>query len=306
MKVSDHLTALAEAIIAKAVAIAWSHTVARFGAPEGASEEEKGFAVIAYGKAGGLELGYNSDLDLVFVHNRDGDSYTQGEKSISSRQFYLKLAQRLMHLFNTKTLSGPLYELDTRLRPEGNSGLLAINLESFYQYQLQQAWTWEHQALVRARMVLGQQDMLERFAAIRAQILTQCRDAQKLKGDIVAMREKMRSHLDKTTATEFDLKQGRGGITDIEFLSQYLVLQHSHNFAALAQYSDNIRILQHASAAGVITEEVQQQLTKAYCFYRDTYHYQCLNGGTRYIDKTLCQQHIATVTAAWQSFFADH
>ena len=306
MKVSDHLTALAEAIIAKAVAIAWSHTVARFGAPEGASEEEKGFAVIAYGKAGGLELGYNSDLDLVFVHNRDGDSYTQGEKSISSRQFYLKLAQRLMHLFNTKTLSGPLYELDTRLRPEGNSGLLAINLESFYQYQLQQAWTWEHQALVRARMVLGQQDMLERFAAIRAQILTQCRDAQKLKDDIVAMREKMRSHLDKTTATEFDLKQGRGGITDIEFLSQYLVLQHSHNFAALAQYSDNIRILQHASAAGVITEEVQQQLTKAYCFYRDTYHYQCLNGGTRYIDKTLCQQHIATVTAAWQSFFADH
>ncbi|TMP71333.1 bifunctional glutamine synthetase adenylyltransferase/deadenyltransferase, partial [Pseudoalteromonas ruthenica] len=155
----------------------------------------KGFAVIAYGKAGGLELGYDSDLDLVFVHNRDGDSDTDGVKSISSRQFYLKLAQRLMHLFNTKTASGILYELDTRLRPEGNSGLLAINLESYFNYQQTQAWTWEHQALVRARMVLAEPSMQQRFDEIRKTILRQRRDKGKLQQDVSQMREKMRAHL---------------------------------------------------------------------------------------------------------------
>lgn len=123
MKVSDHLTALAEAIVEQAVNIAWHACVERFGQPVNTSEQEKGFAVIAYGKTGGFEVGYDSDLDLVFVHNHDGSSYTDGDKSIDSRQFYLKLAQRLMHLFNTRTASGILYELDTRLRPEGASRL---------------------------------------------------------------------------------------------------------------------------------------------------------------------------------------
>ena len=127
--------------------------------PPNTDNEHKGFAVIAYGKTGGFEVGYDSDLDLVFVHNHDGSSQTNGDKAIDSRQFYLKLAQRLMHLFNTRTASGILYELDTRLRPEGASGLLAINLESFNHYQQTQAWTWEHQALVRARIILGQNEL---------------------------------------------------------------------------------------------------------------------------------------------------
>lgn len=304
MKVSDHLTALAEAIIAKAVDIAWGHMVARFGAPEGATIEEKGFAVIAYGKAGGYELGYNSDLDLVFVHNRDGESQTQGDKAISSRQFYMKLAQRLMHLFNTKTLSGMLYELDTRLRPEGNSGLLAINLESFYQYQLEQAWTWEHQALVRARMVLGESKMAARFEEIRHAILMQQRDVPKLAEDVRNMREKMRAHLNQDSDSHFDLKQGIGGMTDIEFISQYIVLRYSSQYPALCTYPDNIRILEQAGEVEVIDSDEMEHLISAYCLFRDQYHFNSLNQLGRVVGREAFDQHAQQVTQVWQRVLA--
>jgi glutamate-ammonia-ligase adenylyltransferase len=284
-KVSNHLTALAEAIISQAVDLAWQQMSVRYGKPEGASEAEKGFAVIAYGKAGGLELGYDSDLDLVFVHNRDGDSDTDGIKSISSRQFYLKLAQRLMHLFNTKTASGILYELDTRLRPEGNSGLLAINLESYFNYQQTQAWTWEHQALVRARMVLAEPCMQQRFDEIRKCILQQERDDEVLRQDVFKMREKMRAHLSQDSELHFDLKQGVGGMTDIEFIAQYLVLSHSHQLNALASYTDNIRIFEYAAISGILTKEHKQLLTDAYCLYRDSYHQQSLDQQGRCVAK---------------------
>ncbi|TMP41558.1 bifunctional [glutamate--ammonia ligase]-adenylyl-L-tyrosine phosphorylase/[glutamate--ammonia-ligase] adenylyltransferase [Pseudoalteromonas citrea] len=284
--VSNHLTALAEAIINQAVDLAWQQMKTRYGKPTGATEAEKGFAVIAYGKAGGLELGYDSDLDLVFVHNRDGDSDTDGIKSISSRQFYLKLAQRLMHLFNTKTASGILYELDTRLRPEGNSGLLAINLESYFNYQQTQAWTWEHQALVRARMVLAEPSMQQRFDEIRNSILRQRRDKDKLQQDVSQMREKMRAHLSQDSDQLFDLKQGRGGMTDIEFIAQYLVLSYSHNLNELTRYTDNIRIFEYAEQGGILNEEEKQLLTDAYCLYRDSYHQQSLDQQGRCVAKS--------------------
>ncbi|KAF7771972.1 glutamate-ammonia-ligase adenylyltransferase [Pseudoalteromonas citrea] len=285
-QVSNHLTALAESIIAQAVDLAWQQMKTRYGKPTGATEAEKGFAVIAYGKAGGLELGYDSDLDLVFVHNRDGDSDTDGVKSISSRQFYLKLAQRLMHLFNTKTASGILYELDTRLRPEGNSGLLAINLESYFNYQQTQAWTWEHQALVRARMVLAEPSMQLRFDEIRNCILRQARDSEKLRDDVSQMREKMRLHLSQDSDSLFDLKQGRGGMTDIEFVAQFLVLNHSHHSNELTRYTDNIRIFEYAERDGILTQEEKQLLTDAYCLYRDSYHQQSLDQQGRCVTKT--------------------
>ncbi|WP_440054049.1 bifunctional [glutamate--ammonia ligase]-adenylyl-L-tyrosine phosphorylase/[glutamate--ammonia-ligase] adenylyltransferase [Pseudoalteromonas sp. T1lg65] len=299
MKVSDHLTALAEAIIAKSVDIAWLHMVARYGAPDNTCADNKGFAVIAYGKAGGYELGYNSDLDLVFVHNSDGSGETNGEKSISSRQFYLKLAQRLMHLFNTNTLSGILYELDTRLRPEGNSGLLAINIESYYQYQLEQAWTWEHQALVRARMVVGNDELKQRFSAIRNDILQLERDSEKLRTDIVSMREKMRNHLDSSSDTQFDLKQGAGGITDIEFLSQYLVLRYAHQYPQLTEYPDNIRILECAANLSVLSATELQSLVTTYCGLREVYHLQSLNGLGRTLPREQLAEDIQQVEKIW-------
>ncbi|MCG7549412.1 bifunctional [glutamate--ammonia ligase]-adenylyl-L-tyrosine phosphorylase/[glutamate--ammonia-ligase] adenylyltransferase [Pseudoalteromonas sp. Of7M-16] len=303
MKVSDHLTALAESIVAKAVDIAWGQMISRYGAPQGTSNEAKGFAVIAYGKAGGFELGYDSDLDLVFVHNSDGQSKTVGERSISSRQFYLKLAQRLMHLFNTRTLSGILYELDTRLRPEGNSGLLAINIESYYQYLQQQAWTWEHQALVRARMIVGEEVLVKRFHTIRHDILCQKRSTNELKDDIVKMREKMRQHLSKDSTSEFDLKQGAGGMTDIEFLAQYLVLACAFDYPALTRYSDNIRIFELASKESVISTQSQSTLTQAYCQLREHYHLNSLNGKGKTVNAKLLAEQSDDVREIWQAYF---
>ncbi|MBQ4813506.1 bifunctional [glutamate--ammonia ligase]-adenylyl-L-tyrosine phosphorylase/[glutamate--ammonia-ligase] adenylyltransferase [Pseudoalteromonas luteoviolacea] len=302
MKVSDHLTALAESIVSKAVDIAWAQMVARYGYPEGTCANAKGFAVIAYGKGGGFELGYDSDLDLVFVHNCDGSSKTVGDKSISSRQFYLKLAQRLMHLFNTRTPSGILYELDTRLRPEGNSGLLAINIESYYQYQQEQAWTWEHQALVRARMIVGEDELVKRFHAIRHDILCRQRHMDDLQGDIVKMRVKMRTHLSKDSEQEFDLKQGGGGMTDIEFLTQYIVLAFAHDYPALTRYSDNIRILEQASAESVISEREQSTLTRAYCQLREFYHLNSLNGKGKTIDAQTLLEQSTMVKSIWQAY----
>jgi len=303
MKVSDHLTVLAEAIVDQAVNIAWHNTVKRFGMPPGTDDENKGFAVIAYGKTGGLEVGYDSDLDLVFVHNHDGSSQTNGEKPIDSRQFYLKLAQRLMHLFNTRTASGILYELDTRLRPEGASGLLAINLESFNHYQQTQAWTWEHQALVRARLILGQNDLIDRFSQIRKNILCQQRDHTVLKADVIKMREKMRDHLAKGNTEQFDLKQDVGGMADIEFITQYLVLKHANEFEQLTVYSDNVRILTDAANIGCITKEQKQQLIKAYIDYRSCYHVLSLDQKGKLISREAFLQDITNVTKIWNSIF---
>jgi glutamate-ammonia-ligase adenylyltransferase len=304
MKVSDHLTALAEAIVEQTVNIAWQTNIKRFGMPPGTDEQNKGFAVIAYGKTGGFEVGYDSDLDLVFVHNHDGTSHTNGEKQIDSRQFYLKLAQRLMHLFNTRTASGILYELDTRLRPEGASGLLAINLESFNHYQQTQAWTWEHQALVRARIIYGQSELTQRFTEIRRAILCQPRDIISLNDDVVKMREKMRDHLAKGSAEYFDLKQDTGGMADIEFITQYVVLKNAQKFSQLCEYSDNVRILTDAAMLGCITELQKQQLIKAYIDYRSRYHVLSLDQQGRCVDRNELNDDINNVTQIWLDVFA--
>ncbi|MBQ4832843.1 bifunctional [glutamate--ammonia ligase]-adenylyl-L-tyrosine phosphorylase/[glutamate--ammonia-ligase] adenylyltransferase [Pseudoalteromonas sp. MMG010] len=303
MKVSDHLTALAEAIVEQAVNIAWQTNTKRFGHPPNTSEQNKGFAVIAYGKTGGFEVGYDSDLDLVFVHNHDGSSFTNGDKSIDSRQFYLKLAQRLMHLFNTRTASGILYELDTRLRPEGASGLLAINLESFNHYQQTQAWTWEHQALVRARIIYGESGLVERFSQIRSHILCQSRDVEILNQDVIKMREKMRQHLAKGTEHQFDLKQDKGGMADIEFITQYLVLKNAQHYPQLCEYSDNVRILTNAALLGCITEQQKHQLVQAYIDYRSRYHVLSLDQQGRCVERTELKHDIENVTAIWSDVF---
>ncbi len=303
-KVSDHLTSLAEAVVQQCVELAWQQMVARFGYPAGCSDEQKGFAVIAYGKAGGIELGYDSDLDLVFVHNCHENLLTTGDKQIDSRQFYLKLAQRLMHLFNTRTASGILYELDTRLRPEGASGLLAINIETFNQYQCEQAWTWEHQALVRARMIYGQADLQTRFNEIRRSVLSLSRDSNTLCNDVVSMRTKMREHLDKSTETDFDIKQGVGGMADIEFLAQYLVLNHSHCEPSMTSFQDNMRIFEKAAENLIISELEKSKLIDAYCDYRDSYHILSLRECDKRVDIAHFEQHIRAVSKIWQKHLA--
>ncbi|WP_341659633.1 bifunctional [glutamate--ammonia ligase]-adenylyl-L-tyrosine phosphorylase/[glutamate--ammonia-ligase] adenylyltransferase [Vibrio sp.] len=277
MKVSDHLTYLAEAIVDSVVNQAWMQVVEKYGQPAHLKDREgRGFGVIGYGKVGGWELGYNSDLDLVFIHDCPVDSYTDGKKELDGRQFYLRLAQRIIHIFSTRTASGILYEVDTRLRPSGASGLLVTTVEAFDEYQRNDAWTWEHQALVRARMVYGDSALEKAFSRTRSHILSQAREEPLLKKTVVEMREKMREHLGGKKAGRFLLKQDPGGITDVEFLAQYLVLRYSHDKPKLTRWSDNVRILESMIAQGVMDEAPAMALTHAYTTIRNHIHHRNL------------------------------
>lgn len=277
MKVSDHLTYLAEAIVEAVIHQAWLQVSAKYGVPDHLAEREgKGFAVIGYGKVGGWELGYNSDLDIVFVHDCPTSSMTDGKKSIDGRQFYLRLAQRVIHLFSTRTTSGILYEVDTRLRPSGASGLLVSPLDAFATYQKEEAWTWEHQALVRARMIYGDMPLQHNFNQLRHTILSLPRDQETLKQQVIEMRKKMRQHLGSKKAGRFMLKQDEGGIADIEFLAQYWVLLYSHQLPKLTRWSDNVRIFESLIKLGVLDESSAMALTHAYTCMRDQIHHRNL------------------------------
>ncbi len=304
MQVSDHLTYLAEAIIEAVVNQAWGQIAAKYGEPlHLQGREGKGFAVIGYGKLGGIELGYGSDLDIVFVHDCPDGVVTDGEKVIDGRQFYLRLAQRIVHLFSTRTASGVLYEIDTRLRPSGASGMLVTSLESFAEYQSEQAWVWEHQALVRTRVVYGDALIRTDFDQVRHKILTQSRDKQQLKQDVEAMREKMRSHLSKHKTEQFNLKQDRGGITDIEFITQYLVLANSHETPELTRWSDNVRIFEALAKHDVIDEKDAQMLISAYVAMRDNIHHLSLKEISPDISSACFVDERKKITAIWQTIF---
>ena len=297
---SNLLTALAQAIMEQVLNLAWRQMVERYGYPEGATDENKNFAVIGYGKLGGYELGYGSDLDIVFVHGCNSSVPTNGNKPIDSRQFYLKLAQRILHIFTTRTPSGVLYEIDTRLRPSGASGLMAINIDTFFEYQQNEAWTWEHQALVRARMVLGDEHLKQKFEQIRDAIITHKRDEQTLIKEISDMRHKMFDNLAKEHNGMFDLKQSRGGIADIEFITQYLVLRYSHSNSDLKAFSDNKRLLKVAVNQGLITDREGEDLWKAYETYRDLVHDASLNLQQALVSKESVADHAERVISIWQ------
>jgi glutamate-ammonia-ligase adenylyltransferase len=290
MKVSDYLTWLAEAILEQVLALAWRHTVARHGSPRRPDGTlcDPGFVIVGYGKVGGIELGHGSDLDLVFIHDGDPQAETDGAKPIDGVQFFTRLGQRIIHLITTQTNSGQLYEVDMRLRPSGASGLLVSSLGAFARYQESEAWTWEHQALVRARVLVGSADVGKKFEAVRATVLGRERDLATLRQEVSEMRAKMRDNLGTkgTTAgkganafeatSSFDLKQDAGGIVDIEFMVQYAALAWSREHPALLRYTDNIRILEGLEEAGLIPAADASLLREVYKAYRSAAHRQAL------------------------------
>ncbi|MEW6993341.1 bifunctional [glutamate--ammonia ligase]-adenylyl-L-tyrosine phosphorylase/[glutamate--ammonia-ligase] adenylyltransferase [Colwelliaceae bacterium MEBiC 14330] len=309
-KVSDHLTALAEATIEEVIGLAWQKVSERFGVPTSCLDgnKEKGFGVIAYGKTGGVELGYSSDLDLVFVHQSENNEMTtglaDGSKVVAASQFYMKLAQRIMHIFNTRMNSGILYELDMRLRPSGNSGVLVVHLNTFAQYQNEDAWTWEHQALVRARMIYGNRELVSQFSQIRKAILSKPRNLIALKEDIIKMRDKMRRHLDKSTTTAFDIKQGVGGLVDIEFLAQFLVLANANKHPGIVLASDNLGIFKRLTKHGLLTERQRVLLSETYQQLRALGHQAMMQNKAQLIN----QQGINKgdeISAIWQAILVD-
>ncbi|OTP83310.1 bifunctional [glutamate--ammonia ligase]-adenylyl-L-tyrosine phosphorylase/[glutamate--ammonia-ligase] adenylyltransferase [Gilliamella apicola] len=302
MKVSDHLTYVAEALLDFVVQMAWNQMIERYGKPAHLADNHKGLVVVAYGKLGGWELGYGSDLDLVFLHDCPVNSVTNGEKQIDSRQFYLRLVQRIIHLFNVRTSFGILYEVDVRLRPQGDAGLLACSLDSFADYQMNEAWTWEHQALVRARAVYGENDLIKRFNQIRHDVLCKPRDENQLKTEVREMREKMRNHLGTTQAELFNLKIDEGGIGDIEFLSQYLVLNYANSHPKMTTWSDNVRILELATHYQIMDSHEAEQLTQAYIDMRNQIHQLALQLLPSTVNSSQFYREKQIVKQSWQKW----
>ncbi|HEY5715256.1 MAG TPA: bifunctional [glutamate--ammonia ligase]-adenylyl-L-tyrosine phosphorylase/[glutamate--ammonia-ligase] adenylyltransferase, partial [Psychromonas sp.] len=303
-EVSDHLTYLSEAILDYVVQISWLQLVEKYGLPSNVVDSDrKGFAVIAYGKMGGVELGYGSDLDLVFLHDTDIQGETNGARKIDNRLFYFRLAQRIIHIVNTRTNSGILYEIDMRLRPSGDSGVLVSSVASYKKYLQNDAWTWEHQALVRARAVFFDEQILAEFNDARESALTQARNNTSLATDVMEMRSRMRKHLNRAKEGEFDLKQSPGGMVDIEFLAQYLVLAYACRCdRELCKWSDNLRIFETCQRLGLLTEEEEKALTGAYCALRDEAHRLTLNKKMRIISGDQFAQERKNIIKIWNKF----
>ena len=275
MRTSDYLSELAEVVLEKVLGMAWSHLAARHGTPVCALDGrpcQPGFVVIGYGKLGGLELGYGSDLDLVFLHAGSDRDATGGPRPIGSAQFFARIGQRIVHVLTAHTRAGRIYEVDMRLRPSGSAGPLAIHVGGFRDYQLNNAWTWEHQAIVRARPVAGDPLLAARFNAIRAEVLQRPRDEKTLRREVCDMRERMRTERTQTEPGIFNLREDRGGIVDIEFLVQYLVLLESHRHRQLVEWTDNVRLLQTLIQTGILDEDSAFLLREAYLTFRAKAH----------------------------------
>lgn len=307
MKVSDHLTEIAEVVLDEVLQIALNAMASKHGYPRCSANYDKactpGFCVIGYGKLGGIELGYGSDLDLVFLHDSRGDQQqTSGKKPIDNAVFFARLGQRIIHILNTLTPSGVLYEVDMRLRPSGASGLLVSDMDAYADYQREEAWTWEHQALVRARPVVGDEGVAEQFHVLRREVLCRKRNPDELQREVREMRERMRGELSRGRAGRFDIKQDRGGIADIEFMVQYGVLRWAHDHPDLTEFTDNIRILEGLARNGLMSEEQAEFLSDAYRGYRARIHRLALQEESAVVDADEFGEISARVAAIWQAW----
>jgi glutamate-ammonia-ligase adenylyltransferase len=267
-RLADQLSALADMLLQEALVRVWPQVCP----PESAGcEAEPQFAIIAYGRLGGKELGYSSDLDLVYLYDDSRED---------AAELYAKLARRLTSWLSTMTSSGRLYDVDLRLRPDGDSGLLAASIESFQQYQHSHAWPWEHQALTRARFAAGNQRVGARFEQIRQEILKRPRAPEPFAQQVRSMRDKMTAGHPNTTAL-FDLKHDHGGMVDLEFVTQYLILVHAGQYPELLQNLGNIALLQLAGHLGLIPIALAQRASDAYRNLRRRQHEVRLQGADK-------------------------
>ncbi|WP_075188301.1 bifunctional [glutamate--ammonia ligase]-adenylyl-L-tyrosine phosphorylase/[glutamate--ammonia-ligase] adenylyltransferase [Teredinibacter haidensis] len=315
MQVSDYLTWLAETLLEYVLNFVWQQLTRKHGYPDGDERPNPNFIIVGYGKLGGIELGHGSDLDLVFIHNADSMGTTDGEqrgmRPLDNQTFFMRLGQKIIHMLNTRMASGELYEVDMRLRPSGNSGMLVTTLSAFEKYQKSEAWTWEHQALVRARPVAGDAELTQQFNAVRQRILATEHDSTKLRTDVVEMREKMRQHLgsDKKDdgITAFHLKQDRGGIVDIEFMVQYAVLAWAHKVSGLTKFTDNIRILDSLAQSNLMSAQEVDELTNAYKVLRSLGHRLTLQQQSNRVEVEQLDGEVKTareqVARLWKNLF---
>jgi glutamate-ammonia-ligase adenylyltransferase len=308
MKVSDRLTDIAELIVARCMNLAWEQMTHLYGTPSCVDTDQAAravkVAVAGYGKLGGWELGYGSDLDLVFLHDSCGEmQQTDGERPLDNAVFFLRLGQRIVHLLTMHSAAGRLYEVDMRLRPNGKGGFLMTGIDAFESYQEREAWTWEHQALLRARAVAGDAGLCGRFEAARRRVLRTAVHHDTLRTDVAEMRMRMRRELSRAGQGQFDIKQDAGGIADIEFLVQYWVLASAAAHPNLVDYTDNIRQLEGLAAVGVLDAATALWLKEAYIGYRTVLHHLSLEGGERVVEAAPHASTRARVREIWNSTF---
>jgi len=288
---SDHLSALADILVDRTIVLAWRKLLKKH-------RDTPAFAVIGYGKLGGKELGYASDLDLVYLFD---------DPAPEAAEIYAKLGTRLNTWMSSRTSAGILFETDLRLRPNGDAGLVVSSVEAFRKYQLESAWLWEHQALTRARFVAGAPAIGAAFEQIRSEILCQRRDRTKLREEVKAMRQKMFDSLSSRGNDDiFDLKQDFGGIIDVEFAVQYLILAHACDHPELTANLGNIALLRIAAAAGLIPADLAETVRDAYREYRRLQHQRRLNNLDSRIAAAPQANRIAAVRALWKHVFGEN
>ena len=293
-QVADDLSALADAVLDTTLRWAWALLKQRH-------REQPSFAVIAYGKLGGKELGYGSDLDVVFLYD-DADEPDKDR----AQEVYAAFVRKLITWLTLRTAAGELFDIDTALRPNGGSGLLVTSIEAFERYQAGRgsntAWTWEHQAITRARFCAGTPALAPRFEAARRGVLTAARDAKALREEIRSMREKVRA-AHPVKSGRFDVKHSPGGMMDVEFAVQYLVLTHGAGHPPLLDNAGNIALLQRAEAAGLLPAGVGSAAADAYRELRRAQHLARLDEQTTQFEPQLLAAQSTAVLALWRAVF---
>jgi glutamate-ammonia-ligase adenylyltransferase len=289
-QVADDLSALADSLLKITSRWVWQNFKQRHrDAPQ--------FAILAYGKLGGKELGYGSDLDIVFVYE---DTHER------AGEIYAAYVRKLINWLTVKTGDGDLYEIDTALRPNGSSGLLVSTFDAYADYQGQRgdntAWTWEHQAMTRARFCLGATELKTRFDRVRAQVINANRDVAALRQEIVAMRDKMRSaHPVKPHL--FDVKHSAGGMVDVEFAVQFLVLAHAQQHPSLLANVGNIALLLNAEREGLLAPGVGEAAGSAYRELRRVQHRARLDEQPTQVPEAELEKECAAIQSLWRAVF---
>ncbi|MEF8709940.1 MAG: bifunctional [glutamate--ammonia ligase]-adenylyl-L-tyrosine phosphorylase/[glutamate--ammonia-ligase] adenylyltransferase [Candidatus Accumulibacter propinquus] len=288
---ADRLSELADIMVQTTMDLCWQKLRQRHPHPE----RSPCFAVIAYGKLGGKELGFASDLDLVYLHD---------DPEPGAGELYARLGQRMSTWMSTQTSAGTLFEVDLRLRPNGDAGMLVCPIQAFRDYQLQHAWVWEHQALTRARCCAGDPAVGEQFEAIRVEILRRPRDLNRLREEVLSMRKRMLDQHASRSEEDFDIKHDRGGLIDVEFIVQYLILGHAHAHPRLCGNLGNLALLGMAAELGLIPGDLAAGTRSAYRDFRRMQHALRLNAGRRArVERASVARRIDAVRALWQAVF---
>ena len=305
MRVSDYLTEIAEIIVEQAMRLAWGQMTAQFGTPmtgAGAARRPVNLCAVGYGKLGGNELGYASDLDLVFLHDSGGElAETDAAKPVDNQVFFVRFAQRALHLLTMHSAAGRLYEVDVRLRPSGKGGMLITRIGAFAEYQEKEAWTWEHQALLHARAVAGDPALRGTFENLRVDLLCNHVRRDTLRKEVRDMRVRMRRELSRGKDGKFDIKQDEGGTADIEFLAQYWALLHARTHPPVVMFADTIRQLESVASADLVPQTTVDVLTDAYRRYREQSHHRALEGAEPIVATGEFAATRAAVTAIWNA-----